>query len=104
MCNLVTLDTGSNYSCNSEGGLLPGYISGLSKAPCKLWKAISLSEDKDIEDIVFVCMDHNDGEILRLPKSNITCKVFFSENDAKVSLEGKNYVCPHCPKILTYFK
>ena len=48
MCNLVTLDTGSNYRCNSEGGLLPGYISGLSKAPCKLWKSLSLSEDKDI--------------------------------------------------------
>ena len=66
-------DGGNNYFC-SQHRSLPGYFkNSTSKAPCKLWRALSLKEDDG--EVVLMCNDHHDvGEILRLPsKSFLTC-------------------------------
>ena len=63
-------DGDNNYFCSQKNSL-PGHFESTSKAPCKLWKALSRKED---DEVVLICNDHDVGEILRLPsKSFITC-------------------------------
>ena len=63
-------DGDNNYFCSQKNSL-PGHFESTSKAPCKLWKALSCKED---DEVVLICNDHDVGEILRLPsKSFITC-------------------------------
>ena len=63
-------DGDNNYFCSQKNSL-PGHFESTSKAPCKLWKALSRKED---DEVVLICNDHDVGEILRLPsKSFIMC-------------------------------
>ena len=55
---------------------LPGRISGLSKLKCDSWRLFETSKRPDAEDVQVRCNEaEDDGEILTLALSQISCRV-----------------------------